>query len=600
MKKIQIKLLGISLLMMIGLLSSCTGELNQSPESTSTVPGEEFYSDPASYKQSLAKLYAGFATTGQQGPAGDADVSGDEGASQYIRGLWLMQELSTDEAVIGWNDGSIKDFHSQTWTDRDQFIKSTFYRISFQIVNCNEFLKQTTDAKLEARGADAATKADVKDFRAEVRFLRALSYWHLVDCFGGGSLVTEDAPSDFYYPAYSTRAELYSFIDSELTAIAPELKAPKTNEAYRVDQAAAWMLQAKLYMNAKVYIGTDKYADALPLINKVIASPYTIHNNYNELFYADNDVNGAQNEFIFAIAFDGLNTQTYGGTTFLTHAPVGGEMSPSEFGINGGWGGIRTTSAFVNIFGANDGGSFDYYKFDTNHRLITSKGLVFDSNGLTSDQSGFDINKTYIFNSTNGKITLNSVEVGPPALAAKLGVQLLWNDTRINAFTVAQNLEINNISAFNDGYALQKYRNVTKAGKPGKDSSGNFTDIDFPIFRLADAYLMYAECAVRGSGDLATATTYVNALRTRAHSANVTQADLTLNFILAERGRELHWELHRRTDLIRFGKFTGGSYIWPWKGGVKSGAPTQSFRDIFTIPADAIVANQNLKQNTGY
>ncbi|QKJ61636.1 RagB/SusD family nutrient uptake outer membrane protein [Flavobacterium sp. M31R6] len=528
MKKIQIKLLGISLLMMIGLLSSCTGELDQSPESQDAIPGEEFYSNPASYKQSLAKLYAGFATTGQQGPAGKPDVSGDEGASQYIRGLWLMQELTTDEAVIGWNDGSIKDFHSQTWTDRDAFIKSTFYRISFQIVNCNEFLKQTSDAKLDARGVDAATKAEVKDFRAEVRFLRALSYWHLVDCFGGGSLVTEDSPSDFYYPAYSTRAELYAFIDSELTALTPELKAPKTNEAYRVDQAAAWMLQAKLYMNAKVYIGTDKYADALPLINKVIASPYTIHNNYNQLFYADNDANGAQNEFIFAIAFDGLRTQTYGGTTFLAHAPVGGSMDPKKFGINGGWGGVRTTSAFVDKFPAGN------------------------------------------------------------------------TDTRGIFWTDGQSKDINNISSFTDGYAVQKFRNVKVDGSQGSDATGNFVDIDFPIFRLADAYLMYAECAVRGSGNLATATTYVNALRTRAKTTTINQTDLTLDFILDERAREFHFEGQRRTDLVRFGKFTGGSYIWPWKGGVKTGSPTQSYRDVFPIPADAIVANQNLKQNPGY
>lgn len=528
MKKIQIKLLGISLLIMMGVLSSCTGDLEQSPEGLTAIPVDELYSNPAAYKETLAKIYAGFATTGQQGPAGNPDVSGDEGASQYIRGLWLMQELTTDEAVIGWNDQTIKDFHSQSWTAADGFIKSTFYRISFQIVNCNEFLRQTTDAKLDSRGVDAATKAEIKGYRAEVRFMRALSYWHLVDCFGGGSLVTEDSPTNFYYPPYSTRAELYAFIDSELTAITPELKDPKTNERYRADKAAAWMLQAKLYMNAKVYIGTDKYAEALPLINKVIASPYSIHNNYAQLFYADNDSNGAQNEFIFAIAFDGLKTQTYGGTTFLTHAPVGGKMVASEFGINGGWGGIRTTSAFVNKFPAGD------------------------------------------------------------------------PDVRGNFFTDGQSKEINDIGSFTDGYAVQKFRNIRKDGSQGSDKSGDFVDIDFPIFRLADTYLMYAECAARGFGDKTTATSYINILRTRANTATIGQGQLTLDFILDERARELHFEGQRRTDLIRFGKFTGGSYLWPWKGGSSTGAPTQSFRDVFPIPSDAIVANQNLIQNPGY
>ena len=529
MKKIQIKLLGISLLMMIGLFSSCTNELDQSPESSDTVPGEELYSNPAAYKQTLAKLYAGFATTGQEGPAGRADISGiDEGVSQYIRGYWMMQELTTDEAVIGWNDGSIKDFHSQTWATSDSFIFATYSRFSFQIVNCNEFLRQTTEDKLNSRGVDAAAKAEILGYRAEVRFLRALTYWHLIDTFGGGSLVTEDSPTSFYYPEYATRAQLYKFVDDELTAITPELKAPKSNEAYRVDQVAAWMLQAKLYMNAKVYIGTDKYAEALPLINKITASPYSLHNNYNQLFYADNNKNGAQNEFIFAVAFDGLRTQTYGGTTFLTHAPVGGTMKIAEFGINEGWGGIRTTSSFVNLFPTGN------------------------------------------------------------------------TDTRGRFWTDGQSKEINNISTFTDGYAVQKFKNINVNGTSGSDGTGKYVDCDFPIFRLGDAYLMYAECAIRGAGDMSTATTLVNALRTRANTTTVAPSDLTLDFILAERGRELHFEAQRRTDLIRFGKFSGGSYVWPWKGGVAPGAPTQSFRNLFPIPAKAIGANQNLIQNPGY
>jgi len=325
---------------------------------------------------------------------------------------------------------------------------------------------------------------------------------------------------------------LYKFVDEELTAITALLKAPKTNEAFRVDQAAAWMLQAKLYMNAKVYIGTDKYAAAVPLITKIVGSSYSLHNNYNQLFLADNDKNGAQNEFIFAIAFDGLRTQTYGGTTFLTHAPVGGSMKAAEFGINGGWGGIRTTAAFVDKFTANT------------------------------------------------------------------------TDTRGQFYTDGQTKEIVNIGTFTDGYAIQKFRNVTVNGEQGSDKAGNFSDADFPIFRLADAYLMYAECAVRGAGgSLGTATTYVNDLRTRAKATTVgtLTADATsLNFILDERARELHWEGHRRTDLVRFGKFTGGSYLWPFKGGVSGGAPTQSFRDLFPIPANALSSNSKLQQNPGY
>jgi hypothetical protein len=534
MKKIQIKLLGISLLLLVMLFPSCTNDLNQSPDNGSSVSGDELYANPASYKQTLAKLYAGFAISGQTGPNGTPDISGiDEGESQYIRGFWLMQELTTDEAVMAWNDGTIKDFHSQSWTSLDRFITATFARFSFQIVNCNEFLRQTTDDKLAARGVDATLKAEIAIYRAEARFLRALTYWHLIDTFGGGSLVTEESPATFNYPEYATRAELYKFVDDELTAIAPLLKAPKTNEQFRVDQAAAWMLQAKLYMNSQVYINTDKYAAALPLIAKVTGTGYALHNNYNQLFLADNDKNGAQNEFIFAVAFDGIRTQGWGGTTFLVHAPVGGSMNAASFGINGGWAGIRTTSAFVDKFAAN-----------------------------TADRRG-------------------------------------------QFYTSGQTKEIKDIGSFTDGYAIQKFKNVDKNGVQGSDKAGNFTDPDFPIFRLADVYLMYAECAARGAAgaSLTTATGYINALRTRANAATIPTltADATgLQLILDERARELHWEGHRRTDLIRFGKFSDGSYIWPWKGGVASGTQTQSFRNLFPIPANALASNNKLQQNPGY
>ena len=513
-------------------LTSCLDDLDQSdPSSVNNPTVDELYSDPAAYKQSLAKLYAGLATTGQNGPAGSPDISGiDEGASQYIRGMWLMNELTTDEAIIAWNDQTIKDFHTQTWSSGDVFINAMFSRIDFQVKNCNEYLRQTTDEKLDGRGVDEALRAEIQTFRAEARFLRAYSYWHFLDLFGGRvGLVTENDPTTLFLPEQVTSEEMFTFIDNELQEIEPLMMAPRANEYPRVDRAAAQMLRAKLYMNSEVYTGVERYAEAMPILTSVISSGYALHSDYDQLFYADNDQNGAQNEFIFAVAFDGLNTKTYGGTTFLTHAPVGGSMPVAEFGINGGWGGIRTTSAFV-------------AKFD----------------------------------------------------AAP-------SDDRSNFHTAGQSLVISDVGNFAEGYAIAKFRNIDVNGNPGSDASGDFVDTDFPIFRLADAYLMFAECAVRTGSDVGTGLTYVNLVRARAFgNTNNNVASYDLNYIIDERARELYWEAHRRTDLIRFGRFTGGAYLWPWKGGTPAGSPTPSFRRLFPIPANALAANPTLTQNPGY
>ncbi len=138
-----------------------------------------------------------------------------------------------------------------------------------------------------------------------------------------------------------------------------------------------------------------------------------------------------------------------------------------------------------------------------------------------------------------------------------------------------QNLAINNMSLTTDGYGIYKFQNVNSDGSIPASNSTGFNNTDYPMFRLADAYLMYAEAVLRGGsgGDAATALGYVNKIRTRPGDVTagnapgvITSAQLTLDFILDERGRELYWEGHRRTDLIRFGKFTGSAYLWPWKG----------------------------------
>jgi len=163
-------------------------------------------------------------------------------------------------------------------------------------------------------------------------------------------------------------------------------------------------------------------------------------------------------------------------------------------------------------------------------------------------------------------------------------------------------IDIISPTAQGEGYVLQKYSNISSLGVPGPNST--FVDTDFPLFRLADAYLMYAECAVRGAADMGQAVTYVNALRERAHGgsteANITQGQLTLDFLIDERSRELHWEGHRRQDLIRFGKYTGGNYNWAWKGNGQNGIAISPNLKVFPIPTASLATNLNLTQNPGY
>ena len=183
-------------------------------------------------------------------------------------------------------------------------------------------------------------------------------------------------------------------------------------------------------------------------------------------------------------------------------------------------------------------------------------------------------------------------------------------DSRAIFYTPGQSKEIPNtpVTTFNEGYAVPKFRNVSATGKAG--ASLEFVDTDFPMFRLADVYLMYAEAVVRGGtgGSMTDAVNYVNALRQRAYgdnTGNVSEGDLTLNFIIDERGRELYWEAHRRTDLIRFGLFTDSNdnnprAIWPWKGDTPNGRETEMFRNVFPLPSAQIITNSKLTQNEGY
>jgi hypothetical protein len=494
---------------------------------TSTITDNHYFDDPGSYRAFLAKIYAGLAVSGQQGPAGNGDIQGvDEGFSQYLRLYWEAQELPTDEAVIAWGDVGLPELNTQLWASNNTFVVSMYYRIAFQVSLVNEFLRQTTDAKLAERNVSDGLKTQIQVFRAEARFLRALSYWHGIDLFGNIPLVTENDAIGIAPPLQSTRQAIYDYVVSELTAAQADLPAASGLGTYgRATKEAASILLAHVYLNAEVYTGTPHYVEAAAAALAAINGPFLLDPSFQHVFQADNKTSP---EIIFPVIQDGKTTETWGGATFLVHASCGGSMVPANYGVDGCWAGLRLKAETYNRFAADD-----------------------------------------------------------PRRA------FFWTD--------GQTVDVTSITTFTNGIAAPKYSNKTSAGLAG--SNATHVDTDFPMFRLADAYLIYAEAAVRGAGDRTQALAYINALRERAYgntSADITDPDLTLQFILDERGRELLWEAHRRTDLVRYHLFTGGDYVWQWKGGAPAGTATESFRDLYPLPASELATNPNLVQNPGY
>ena len=521
-------------------VTSCAKKLDLYP--TNDLTPDKVYATAAGYKSVLAKIYGGLASGGNQGPAGQPDISGglDEGSQiAFIRPFFNCEELPTDEAVVAWNDQTIHDYHNLAFTSADPFLKGMYARPMYNITLANEYLRYSTDAAVASHGITGADATSIKSSRAEVRFQRAFNYWLMMDLFGNSTFVTEADLVGGPMPSEIKRAALFNYIVGELKAIDADLAPVKTIEYGRVDQGAAWALLARVYLNAAVYTGTPHYDSAIIYASKVIAGGYSLQPSYAKLFMADNDKQ--KNEFIFSVPIDGLHTQGYGNTTFFAHGASGDEAT-TDYGVTGGgWYGYRATSGLVNLFA--------------------------DKTGATDQRAMFT--------------------------TSKYG-------------TGAAQLTIADISNFDQGPHVIKYVNKRSDGAAVSDPTGYYADIDFPVFRLSEMYLIYAEATLRGGagGSASTALNYLNLIRARAYggtsAGQLTASDLTPQLILDERGRELYWEGHRRTDLIRYGLLTTGTYLWPWKGGVASGTAVDAKYNLFPIPASVLSANPNLTQNTGY
>ncbi len=536
---------GAAMLLSLGL-SSCLNDLHVTPIDPSVqteVDAEQLFN----------KCYANFALAGNGGANGDSDVDGiDGGTSGLYRQYWNSQELPTDEAICGWGDEGIPSYCYNTYDASHPMLRGYYYRLCVGVSFCNQYLKDYSDYN--------------STMTAEVRFLRAFTFYLLMDGFNNIPFATTVSSEK---PQPSTRPETFEFLESELLSICGEGEdnsavladaAPHRNgdERYgRVDKAAAWLLLARLYLNAEVYkLNTTGTSTQVKLTEPGTSNESTEtweFTPYQMLFMGDNDRTSAADEAIFPLLSDGVRTTSWGVALFLIASTHDGDMRDLQYdqfylddskrainGVSGqAWGGNRARPELVRLFFPYDDAPEGNHSYET-YLAAGDDRALFDTNG--------------------------------------------------------RQLDVDDPSTFKHGYAVAKFNNLTTDNSTTNDAT--HPDMDVFMMRKAEAYLIVAECAAR-QGDMATATQYVKVLRDRANATAMTVT--SVDQILDEWGREFYFEGHRRTDLIRFGKFGGNTgYNWQWKGGEKSGRTFESYRNVFAIPSSDLIANRNLTQNDGY
>lgn len=525
----------------------------------------------------FAKCYASFAVTGQQGADGDADIaSPDEGTTGFYRIFWELNEFCTDEGWWIWNDAGLADIRTLTWNSSNDLIYKLYCRFMYNITLCNSFLENTENA------SDTKSQAQ----RAEVRMLRAINFYYLIDMFHDAPFTLVVSPNK---PEPASRSELFAWLEGELLELESDpniVQAGHRTNKYRVDQACAWFLLMRLYLNAEVYNETElaarngapRYADAKVYAKKLMDSSYKLHgydkasktaidlatertadhvyfSAYQQLFMGDNDSNGAQDESIFLIFQDALQARCWAGTNFLLSAFRDANYIP--FGSADTWSCFRTSPEFVYYFADKaTAGSIFLDEFQMPVKLGDDRAIM-----ASITQKG-------------KKMTLKGNEAAD--------FYASWSVLKFTGVYSTAKSDTLQSSVGTDSIVGAPFNWVSPVGEP------TWADTDIPLFRLAEAYMTYAEACYR-TGESPAAVDAINALRTRANAPKITAVDDEV--ILAEWAKEFYCEGRRRTDLIRFGQFAGPKATMVWEGH-KAGKAAKF--NVFPIPEKDVTANENL------
>lgn len=542
MKKIyNILVAGIASLSLV----SCIGNLNTLPLNDYDATSEAAYVSEASYLSGLAYINAYYNFVSQN-DAGASDLNFDDaGQSELIRQWLVLNDVPTSSLDIGWGDSYIAPLETHTWNTSDNnAIIAVYTRCMKGIALVNEYLLQTTDEKLAARGHEAFA-ASIAQYRAEARFHRAMFYYILMDEFGNPPFAKEENIGGAL-PEQISRKDLFDWLETELLDLVSDASAmpAKGAVAYpRPTKDAAKALLARMYLNAEVYTGTARWADAKTYAKQVIDNGYSLHPNYRELFMLDNGQTCGNDEFIFAVEYDVAKAQSWGGTTTLCNASFDDGMNKA----------VATHLGITEI---------DYVSADT-------------WNGYHIDPAFAESN----FELKNVKWNGNG-----------LGYDTATSDKRLFLYNAGADAEDYSRTVSTKGWRCWKWAYTYSDGtlfKRGGNESADWklSSADFAIFRLPEMYYIYAESDARLNGGTttdATAIGYIKALRTRA-GLSAPGSSMTVEYILKDKAAEYLWEGQRRQDEIRMGIFD-----------------SDPNRCIYPILESDRSANPNLKQNPGY
>ena len=557
MKKIFFKSIAAAVLT-VGL-TGCVNDLDISSIDPQSSPS----ADPMGV---LAKCYSTLGLTGQAGPAGKGDLSDDEGESGFYRTTFNLQELPTDECAWAWQDNpDIPQLTYMQWNSSSVRVGWAYTRLTYDITLFNSYLQQVEDNEAN------------RLYRAEVRFLRALHYWYLLDLFGKVPFKTEFNITDL--PVEYTAQQIYDWIDQELTEIEPMMAEVGTyskpgGEYGRADRGAAYLLHARLALNSETYTGKPDYDKAIEYCNKLEQSrAYELstrtndngYTGYEQLFMADNDENEqAMRETILPIRQDGARTRNYGGSTYLVLATRISGMPDVGLAI-APWSCLFARKSMVDKFFPAGDIPMSTEEAPAGASEAEIKALDMQD-GSSTDQitaaAGDD--RALFYAGRGGGIRKNGTDA---------------------------------ITTFTDGISIVKWSNIRSDN--GRVSDTSWPDTDIPLFRYAEMYLIRAEAKWRKSGNLNDALADINVLRDRAHATRLPSINSEMD-ILDEWCREFYLEGRRRSDLRRFDCFTGNKYLWDWKGGSATGTNVYSHYDVYPFPETDLNNNSNLTPTPGY